>query len=63
MHHDLNALNKQAIATAREYTRELAWPTMALVLLVWAVLIADVYLFATGQLALTPAILIYAIAT
>ena len=27
---DLTALNKQAIDTAREYTAELGWPTMAL---------------------------------
>ncbi len=60
---DLTALNKQAIATAREYTTELAWPTLALVLLVWAALIGNFYLFATGQLSLATATLIYAVVT
>lgn len=63
MNPDLNALNKQAIATAREYTNELAWPTVLLVMLVWTLLIADLCLFATGQLALAPAMLLYAVVT
>ncbi|WP_411387243.1 fatty acid desaturase family protein [Pseudomonas sp. MPB03] len=63
MDQDLDALNKKAVATAREYTTELAWPTMALVLLVWASLIGDFYLFATGQLSLPTATLVYAVVT
>lgn len=63
MHQDLNTLNKQAIAAAREYTSELAWPTVLLVVLVWTLLVADLWLFATGQLPLVPAMLIYAVAT
>ncbi len=63
MHPDLNALNKQAIATAREYTSELAWPTVLLLVVVWALLIADLYLFTTGWLSLAPAMLLYAVAT
>ncbi|MES2909385.1 MAG: fatty acid desaturase [Pseudomonadota bacterium] len=63
MHQDLNALNKQAIATAREFTGELAWPTVLLVLVVWGLLIADLYLFATGRLSLAPAMLLYAVVT
>lgn len=63
MHQDLNDLNKQAIATAREYTSEVAWPTMLLVMVVWALLITDLYLFATGQLSLAPAMLLYAAVT
>jgi len=63
MHPDLNALNKQAIATAREYTSELAWPTVLLVVVVWTLLITDLYLFATGQLSLAPAMLLYAAVT
>lgn len=63
MDQDLNALNKQAIATAREYTRELAWPTLLLVVLVWMVLIVDLTLFATGHLGLIPTMLVYAAVT
>lgn len=63
MHQDLNALNKQAIAASRDYTGELAWPTVLLVVLVWALLVADLYLFATGRWSLAPAMLVYAIAT
>ena len=63
MHQDLNALNKQAIATAREFTGEFAWPTVLLVLLVWGLLIADLCLFATGWLSLAPAMLLYAVVT
>lgn len=63
MNLDLDALNKEAIATARTYTAELAWPTMALVLLVWGAVISSFYLFATGQLSLVSATLIYAVAT
>ncbi len=63
MHPDLNVLNKQAIATAREYTSELAWPTVLLVVAVWTLLIADLYLFASGRLSLAPAMLLYAAVT
>jgi len=63
MHQDLNALNKHAIATAQEYTREVAWPTALLVVAVWGMLIADLYLFATGQLSLVTAMLLYAAVT
>lgn len=63
MDQDLDALNKKAVATAREYTTELAWPTMALVVLVWTSLMGDFYLFATGQLSLPTAVLIYAVVT
>lgn len=59
----LDALNKHAIATAREYTQDIAWPTIALVVLVWAALIAGAYLFATGGLPLLPAIAAYAVLT
>ena len=41
MHPDLNALNKQTIAIAREYTGEVAWPTVLLVALVWTLLLTD----------------------
>lgn len=63
MHEDLNALNKRAIATAAEYTTEVAWPTVLLAAAVVALVIADLGLFATGRLPLAPAMLIYAAVT
>jgi len=63
MEQDLGALNKQAIATAREYTGELAWPTVALVAFVLAAFIANLALFAVGLLPLWAAILLYAALT
>ncbi len=63
MQQDLNALNKQAIATAREYTGEVAWPTVLLVVLVLAAYIANLALFANGLLPLWAAIPICAVLT
>lgn len=63
MQHDLAALNKQAIATAKEYTGGLAWPTVALVVFVLAAFVANLWLFAGGQLPLWAATLIYAVLT
>ncbi|WP_293373025.1 fatty acid desaturase [Nevskia sp.] len=63
MQQDLNALNKQAIATAREYTGEVAWPTVLLVVLVLAAYIANLALFASGLLPLWAAIPICAVLT
>ncbi|WP_022978027.1 fatty acid desaturase family protein [Nevskia ramosa] len=56
MQQDLNALNKQAIAMAREYTGEVAWPTVLLVVLVLAAYIANLALFANGLMPLWAAI-------
>lgn len=63
MQQDLEVLNRQAIATAREYTGAIAWPTVALVALVLAGVIADFWLFATGALTLAAALPIYAVLT
>lgn len=63
MQQDLNALNKQAIAVAREYTGEVAWPTVLLVVLVLAAFIANLALFASGLLPLWAAIPICAVLT
>lgn len=59
MEQDLNALNRQAISAAREYTGELAWPTVLLVMLVLAGVIATLTLFAAGLLPLWLTILAY----
>ncbi|WP_295678632.1 fatty acid desaturase [uncultured Nevskia sp.] len=63
MQQDLNALNKQAIAAAREYTGEVAWPTVLLVVLVLAAFIANLALFANGLMPLWAAIPICAVLT
>lgn len=63
MSHDLAALNQQAIATARTYTGEFAWPTVALVLLVITAFIANLVLFATGVMPFWAATLSYAVLT
>lgn len=63
MSQDLSALNKEAIAAAREYTGQVAWPTVLLVVLVLAGLVADVLLVATGRLSLWLALPLYAALT
>ncbi|MGH8506374.1 MAG: fatty acid desaturase family protein [Stenotrophobium sp.] len=63
MEQDLSTLNKQAIAVAREYTGELAWPTVLLTAFVLAAFITNLALFAAGLLPLWAAILIYAALT
>lgn len=63
MQPDLSALNKQAIVTSKEYTGELAWPTVALVAFVLSAVVANFWLFATGVLPLAAAILVYAALT
>ena len=63
MQPDLIALNKDAIATAREYTGDLAWPTVWLVAFVLLAFITNLALFASGVLPLWVAILIYAALT
>ena len=59
MEQDLGSLNRQAIETAREYTGALAWPTVVMVALVLAGLVATLGLFAAGVLPLWAAILLY----
>ncbi len=63
MQQDLVSLNRQAIATAREYTGELAWPTVALALGVIVAFVANLWLFAAGLMPLWAAILAYAVLT
>lgn len=63
MQQDLIALNKQAIATARNYTGDLALPTVMLVAFVLVAFIANLALFAAGILPLWVAILAYAALT
>lgn len=60
MQQDLSALNKEAIATAREYTGDLAWPTVLLVVFVLTAFVANLVLFIAGELPLWAAMLIYA---
>src|SRR3546814_14965882 len=63
MQHDLAALNKEAGATAREFTDEFAWPTVALVVFVLTAVVANFVLFATGYTPLWAAALAYAVLT
>lgn len=63
MHHDLSALNKDAIAAAREFTRDFAWPTVALVLIVLTAFIANLILFVAGYTPFWAAALAYAALT
>ncbi|WP_293387702.1 fatty acid desaturase [Nevskia sp.] len=63
MQHDLTALNKQAIATAREFTGQFAWQTVALVLLVLTAFVANLWMFAAGATPFWAAALIYAALT
>jgi beta-carotene hydroxylase len=63
MQQDLVSLNRQAIATAREYTGELAWPTVALTLAVLSAFVANLGLFAAGVTPLWAAMLAYAVLT
>ena len=63
MQQDLSALNKEAIATAREYTGDLAWPTVLLVAFVLTAFVANLVLFIGGALPLWAAILAYAALT
>jgi beta-carotene hydroxylase len=60
---DLGALNRQAIATAKEYTGGLAWPTVLLVLFVLGAFVGNLWLFAIGWMPLWAAILVYAALT
>ncbi len=61
--HDLVSLNKQAIATSKQFTGELAWPTVVLALAVVAAFIANLWLFAEGIMPLWAAIAAYAVLT
>jgi len=63
MQQDLVSLNRQAIATAREYTGELAWPTVALALAVLLAFVANLGLFAAGLTPLWVALPAYAMLT
>ena len=63
MEHDLPALNKEAIATAKEFTNEFAWPTVLVVVFVLAAGVANFALFAMGTMPLWAATLIYAVLT
>ena len=63
MQYDLADLNKQAIATAREFTGAFAWPTVLLVLFVVSAFIANLAMFAAGHLPLWAATLSYAVLT
>jgi beta-carotene hydroxylase len=61
--HDLNALNKQAIAISKQYTGGLAWPTVILVALVLSAFVANLWLFAAGLAPLWATTLFYAAVT
>ena len=63
MEQDLSVLNKQAIAISKKYTGGLAWPTVLLVALVLIAFVANLWLFAAGQVPLWAATLIYAALT
>lgn len=60
---DLVSLNKQTIATSKEYTGELAWPTVVLALGVIVAFVANLWLFATDVMPLWGAVLAYAVLT
>lgn len=63
MQEDLSVLNKQAIDTAKQYMGEVAWLTVALVVLVLTGFIANLWLFSAGLLPFWAALLIYAALT
>lgn len=63
MEQDLGALNKQAIATSKQYTGELAWPTVAMALIVVGAFIGNLWLFAAGVMPFWAALLAYAVLT
>lgn len=63
MHHDLAALNKEAITIARQYAGDFAWPTVALVFAVLTGFVGNLILFAAGYTPLWAAALVYAILT
>lgn len=63
MQQDLSALNKQAIATAKEYTGGTAWLTVVLVAFVLCAFVVNLWLFASGQIPLWAATLVYAVVT
>jgi len=63
MQNDLGSLNKDAIAISKEYTDELAWPTVALTLFVLIAFVANLWLFATGVTPLWANLLAYAVLT
>ncbi len=63
MSQDLSALNREAIATAKEYMGALAWPTVLLVVLVLGGVAATLGLFAAGLMPLWAAVPLYAALT
>lgn len=63
MEQDLSVLNKQAIATAREYTGGVALPTVLLTAVVLVAFIANLALFVVGWMPLWGAIALYAALT
>ena len=63
MQEDLSVLNKQAVGAAKQYMGEVAWLTVALVVLVLTGFVANLWLFAVGLLPLWAALLIYAALT
>lgn len=63
MEQDLSVLNKQAIATAREYTGGVALPTVLLTAAVLVAFIANLALFAVGWMPLWAAVALYAVLT
>ncbi len=63
MEQDLNVLNKQAIATAREYTGGMALPTVLLTAVVLVAFVANLALFVGGWMPLWAAIALYGVLT
>ena len=63
MSEELTQLNKQAIAAARNYMGEFAWPTVLLVAVVVTGFIGNLVLYVQGLLPLWLAILVYAVLT
>lgn len=63
MNAELGALNKQAIAAARNHMGEFAWPTVMLAVLVTAAFVTNMVLFVMGLMPLWAAIIIYAALT
>ena len=63
MDQELAALNRQAIAAAKEEMGSVAWGTVSLVVFVLCAFIANLWLFVTGWMPLWAAVPIYAVLT
>lgn len=63
MDQDLKAMNRQAIAAARQHMGHFAWPTVMLAAVVLTAFIGNIVLFAAGIMPLPLAVLVFAALT